>query len=241
MSDVVFGRQLSRRGFLKSGGALVVGFSMFGSARSAARAATAEGLSPYTSVLRNSNQVDSYLAVHADNTVSLLANAVEVGTGSATGFLMLAAEELDIDLAQVKYVWPDSAVGVNPQLSTSSSAGTKEIGPQIRAAAAYAKQTLLGLAAANLGVSASALTVKSGVVSGGGRSVTYGQLLGERLFNTTLPVGNIYYGSYSGNAGANGLPTPQAASMIGPTLDPGVPPTKPVSQYTLVGTRVPRV
>jgi len=57
------------------------------------------------------------------------------------------------------------------------------------------------------------LTVDKGVVSGGGRSITYGQLLGEKLFNLTLPI---------------------------PSLKPGEGIAKPVSQYKLVGTRVPR-
>ena len=53
-------------------------------------------------------------------------------------------------------------------------------------AAAQAKQALLGLASTNLGVPVASLTVDKGVVSGGGKTVTYGQLVGDKLFNVKL-------------------------------------------------------
>jgi len=52
-------------------------------------------------------------------------------------------------------------------------------------AAAQAKQALLGLASASLGVPAASLTVDKGVVSGADKTVTYGQLVGGKLFNVT--------------------------------------------------------
>jgi nicotinate dehydrogenase subunit B len=233
-------KEFSRRSFLRGSGAMIVGFSVAG-AGLAGRAQAASPIDPYTSVIRDLSQVDSYLAIHADNTASVMSGGVEVGTGSATGWLMIAAEELDMELSQMKYVWPDTAVTVNPQIQTASSAGTKEIGPQIRSTAAYARQKLLQLASASLGVPVGALTVSKGVVSGGGKSVTYGDLLGGKLFNVTVPVGPIFFGSFSGSPNAAGLPSPTAPSLTGPTLDPGEGPTKPISQYKLVGTRVPRV
>ena len=66
--------------------------------------------------------------------------------------------------------------------------------------------------------------MKSGVVSGGGKTVTYGQLIGDKLFNTAIP--NM---STPGNA-----TTPVQAVA-------GAPGTKPVSSYTVVGTSPPRV
>ena len=49
--------------------------------------------------------------------------------------------------------------------------------PNIRKVAAYIYQTLLSMASTQLGVPVASLTVKNGVVSGGGKSVTYGQLV----------------------------------------------------------------
>ena len=42
------------------------------------------------------------------------------------------------------------------------------------------------MAATNLGVPVASLTVKNGVVSGGGKTVTYGQLVGGKLLNATI-------------------------------------------------------
>jgi hypothetical protein len=90
-----------------------------------------------------------------------------------------------------------------------------------------ARNTLAGLAAARLGVAASGLSVSGGVVTGGGRSVTFGELLGDKLFNVTVPP------SYGFN-----LASVQARSA--PGLQHGAPGTKPVAQYRLVGTSQPR-
>src|SRR5919206_4659143 len=86
--------------------------------------------------------------------------------------------------------------------------------PPLRSAAATAMQALLSLASANLGVPVSSLSVKDGVISGGGKTVTYGQLVGGKLFNATIATAN---------------------------LNPGQGISKPVGQYKVIGTPVPRV
>ena len=69
--------------------AMVVGFSMLGAA--AATQAKA-AIDPYASMgPYDQTQVDSWLAVHADNTVTLKPGKVELGQGTLTGLLMIAA------------------------------------------------------------------------------------------------------------------------------------------------------
>ena len=154
------------------------------------------------------SQVDSYIVVHADNTVSIMPGGSDFGQGSGTAWVMLAAEELDMDVRQVKFVMPDTGVTAHPQQGRHSSFGTKGIGPQVRTAAAYARQELVRLASLSLGVPVASLTVKSGVVSGGGKSVSYGALLGDKLFNVTMPVEGIWSGSGIGPPLADGTPRP---------------------------------
>jgi len=217
-------KELSRRSFLKSSGALVVGFSLLGAA-TAGRASAAEdpfaSNGPYDQGL-----IDSWLTVHADNTVSLKAGKIELGQGTLTGLLMIAAEELDVSLAQVKpVVATDTNVSAN-QGATVGSQGIQTGGQQIRAAAAAAKTALMGLASTSLGVPTTSLTVTDGVVSGGGKTVTYGALLGDKLFNVRIP--NVPAGSTSMPANAQ-----KAAGATG---------TKPISQYKIVGkTGIPRI
>jgi CO/xanthine dehydrogenase Mo-binding subunit len=138
---------------------------------------------------------------------------VEYGQGTTTGLRQIAAEELDVGFDQIRWVRPQTGLTPN-QGATVGSGSIARGGPQLRAAAAYAKQTLLGLASAQLGVGAAGLSVENGVVTGGGRSVKYGDLLGGKVFDVTLPT---------------------------TALQQGVAPAKAPSAYKLVGTRVPRV
>src|SRR4029079_2830185 len=110
---------------------------------------------------------------------------IELGQGSTTGLLMIAAEELNMDLGQLKMIANDTNLTPN-QGGTYGSQAVHVGGKQTRAAAAAAYQTLLGMASAQLGAPVASLSVKSGVVSGAGKTITYGQLIGDKLFNTAI-------------------------------------------------------
>ena len=174
---------LPRRDFLKTGGALVVGFSIGGVSfaqerrASAVRGAIAGPPDP--------KLVDTWIAIHADNTATAYIGYVELGQGASTALLQIAAEELDLDMSQISSVRLDTNVTPN-QGATVASASIERGGPQIRAAAAEARQALLGLASRRLGVPADRLTVSKGVVSVEGapsKSVKYGDLVGDRPFD----------------------------------------------------------
>jgi nicotinate dehydrogenase subunit B len=194
----------SRRDLLKGGGALVVGFHM-GGAVLPAMAARGDVAGP-----PDPSMIDSWIAVHADNTATIYLGKGEFGQGNTTGLLQIAGEELDLDMSQLKWVGLDTNVTPN-QGATTSSSSIHRGGPQVRAAAAEARQALLALASTRLGVQAGSLTVAKGVVSIDGhptQSLTYGELLGDKPFNIKFT---------------------------------GTAPQKPINRYKLVGTRVPRV
>ncbi len=220
-------KEFSRRSFVKGGGALIVGFSLAGAAASGKASAADSPYASYAPYDRNS--LDSWIMVHSDNTVSLLTGRTELGQGSATGFLMIAAEELEMDLSQLRWVAPDTNVTPNNG-TTSASSSMRSYSTFVRGAAVAARQALLGLASTRLGVSVDSLTVKSGVVSGGGRSVTYGELLPDKPFNVQMPT------SFKMSV----VPAVQFYAENGGLL-PGVLGAKPTSQYKVVGTRVPRI
>jgi CO/xanthine dehydrogenase Mo-binding subunit len=208
----VLNKEFSRKSFVKGGGALIVGFSLAGAAvagKAGAAGPTSAGYLP------PENQIDSWLAINADGTVVFKTSQIEAGTGVTTGFALIVAEELDVAPSKVNHGPFDSWQVVNSGETGGSNGIQSTGGPPLRAVAAQAKQALLKLASASLGVPVAALSVSDGVVSGGGKSITYGQLVGGKLLNTTL----------------------------GPaTLNPGVAPAKPVIQYKVVGTNVlPRV
>jgi CO/xanthine dehydrogenase Mo-binding subunit len=195
------GRELSRRAVVQGGGALLV--VLAGVRVSVARAADADP-----------SQADSYLAVHADGTVSVATGRVELGQGSTTGLALLVAEELDVDPSVLRFVRHDTSVSPDTG-GTFGSSSIASAGGRLRAACAAARQTLLQLGAQALGVPVSSLATGGGAVSGGGRSITYAELLGGRLIATALAA---------------------------PFLAAGQAPSKPVAAYRLVGSsRMPRL
>jgi len=245
-------RELSRRSILKGGGALVVGFSLGAGLAGTGSAADPHVFSSFGPA--DSNSIDSWIVVNPDNTASMKLGKVELGQGAMTGLLMIAAEELNMDFAQMRAITNDTDVTPN-QGTTAGSSSISSGGKQIRAASAAAYQALLGMASQQLGVPTSSLSASKGVVSGGGKTISYGQLLGGKVFNvqmaptynltpTTPPstsqaqtVASPGSGSSQGLAAAEVLPTPEFVPSPGPGLSPGAPGTKPVGSYTIVGVK----
>ena len=175
-------KEFSRKSFVKGGGALIVGFSLAGAGL--AGKASAAGVDPYASNGRRpvpDRLVDpDPRRQHGDDPTG----GIRQGTGSDTGLLMIAGEELDMDMSQLKFVMADTGSDAEYRQPLGEQ-HDQEPGAGLRAAAASARQVLLGLASTQLGVPASQLSVSKGVVSGGGKSVTYGALLGGKLFNVS--------------------------------------------------------
>ena len=181
MSRTADALDFSRRDLLKGGGAMIVGFSFAGAA-AAAPAAVARGdiAGP-----PDPNAIDTWIALHADNTATLYFGKCELGQGNTTGLLQIAGEELDLDMSQLSAVRLDTNVTPD-QGATSSSSSIERGGPQVRAAAAEARLALLQRASTRLGVQIGSLVVNKGVVSidgDPGRSVSYGELLGDKPFH----------------------------------------------------------
>jgi CO/xanthine dehydrogenase Mo-binding subunit len=228
MTGLLQEKEFSRKSFLKGGGALIVGFSLAGAGLAGNASASGGDLSPYGSNPIDHNQIDSWIVINADNTASVKSGAIFQGTGSPNGILMIAADELDMDFDQMSFVTADTSVTPETGKKAASNTINGGAGLSTRAVAASARQVLLGLASTQLGVPAAQLSVSKGVVSGGGKSVTYGDLLGGKLFNVTLPAS--YKLQDSGNF----------PSFNGGLL-PGQAPAKSASQYKVVGTSPPRI
>lgn len=168
-----------RRDFLKAGGALVIGFRLRDDLLAQEKATPARGT---IAGPPDAKQVDTWLAIHSDNTATVYIGFAELGQGNSTALLQVAAEELDFDMSQLKTVRLDTNVTPN-QGGTYSSASIQRGGPQVRTAAAEARQALLQLASKKLDASVDRLVVAKGIVSAGGRSVSYGELVGDQPFH----------------------------------------------------------
>ncbi len=209
-------RQVSRRGFLKSTGGLVVSFSF--SAPISQLLAQSPDL---PAVEPEATQLDSWLAVAQDGSVTVFTSKVELGTGIETALAQIVADELDVPFQKIQMDWGDTAKSVD-QGMTVASRTLERAGPQLRQAAAAARQQLLKLAAARLEASAEQLTVRDGVVSVAGnqaKKVSYGELIGGKRFNLKI---------IATGEGWDMKVAPEARAK-----DP--------KEYKIVGTSVPRI
>ena len=205
------GPTLSRRQFIRAGGILVVGFSFAGSellkADTGKPGAFKNSLDP--------TLPSSWIEIHPDSTVLIRTGKSDFGQGSTfTAYRQIVAEELSVPFEAITTV----VSGHTDQTPDGSGAfdflghGT----PNIRKAAAYTHQALLDLASEKLGVPKDKLSVKDGIVSGGGKSISYGDLIKNQQLKLTIPVkGDL-------------------TSIFGLTIE-GNPPMKPVSEYTIIG------
>jgi len=178
---------LSRRDLLKAG-ALVVGFNLF-APLTRLFGQGLQGGTPLSNVGGlPADQLDSWLAIAPDGTVSVFTSKVDLGTGIGTALGQIVAEELDVPIARVSMEIGDTTKSVD-QGRTSASRTLERAGPQLRQAAAAARQELLKRASVQLGAPAGQLTVVDGVVhvaANPTRSVSYAALVGGGRFNTKV-------------------------------------------------------
>jgi CO/xanthine dehydrogenase Mo-binding subunit len=173
--------ELNRREFLKTTGALIVSFNLFppSSLVYGQATGTVEGQPDPT-------QLDSWIAIAQDGSVTVFTSKVELGTGIETALAQIAAEELDVPWQRIKVDMGDTSKTID-QATTSGSRTIERAGPQIRQAAAAARKELLRLAAEKLGAPADKLTVRNGVVAGNSsKQISYGQLIGGKRFNVKI-------------------------------------------------------
>lgn len=175
----------SRRDFLKGAGALIVSFS---SAPIASRLAHVQGPFGTHAWHINPEELDSWLAIGADGTVTAYTGKCDFGQGIFTAQTQLVAEELCVALDRVKLVQCDTAR--TPDQGTTSgsqSTPTNFNMENLALAAATGREALLTLAAKRLGEPVEALSVRDGVISSkSGRQIKYEDLIGGRHFSLGL-------------------------------------------------------
>ena len=134
------GNRMTRRTFLKTGGAVVVAIAL-GPGR-IGRVAAQTSADRFLGKTVATDAVDGFLAIHADGTVTLFSGKVDLGTGARAALRQMAAEELDVPLDRITMIEGDTALTPD-QGATAGSAGVARGGMQIRRAAATARQALL--------------------------------------------------------------------------------------------------
>jgi len=204
----VYGARLTRRGFVKAGGTLIVGFSML-------RGGVARATGRPDGNAFDASLPQSWIEIHPDNTVLYRTGKSDFGQGTIyTAYRQIIADELDVTFESITTV-------VSADTDTTPEGGGTfgllgEGTPNIRKAAAYTRQALLQLASQRLGVPKEQLKTIDGVVYGGGKQVSYGDLVKDQNLQLTIPVDG------------------QLTSIFGLRIT-GDPPLKPASEMKIVG------
>src|SRR5260370_320744 len=179
---------ICRRTFLRNaaaaGGGLMLSLRLPSAGRDAAAAGT-DGFAP-----------NAFIRIGTDGQVVLIMPYVEMGQGTYTAIPMLIAEELGVNLKQVRleHAPPNEKVYANPMLgvqATGNSNAMRGAWKPLREAGATARIMLVAAAARRWGVDAKSCRTQDGEVIHvpTGRRLKYGELAAEAA---KMPVpGNV--------------------------------------------------
>jgi nicotinate dehydrogenase subunit B len=136
------------------------------------------------------DQLDDWIAIETDGSVTAFSGKVELGTGTLTALTQIVADELDVPVNQVKMVMGDTALTPNEGY-TAGSMTIQSSGDALRQAAAHARRILFKIASDKLDIPESELVSNNGIISVRGRpgqNVSYAELMGGRLFDKAIPA-----------------------------------------------------
>jgi|TARA_Y100000310_G_scaffold330109_1_gene401196 CO/xanthine dehydrogenase Mo-binding subunit/aerobic-type carbon monoxide dehydrogenase small subunit (CoxS/CutS family) len=150
--------------------------------------------------LRNTPDLDVWIRINKDGTVTVFTGKVELGQDIRTSLAMIAAEELDVSLDRIRMVMEDTAQTPNEGF-TGSSLSLETSGNAVRNAAAEARHLLLSMVSEKVNAPIESLSVSDGTISDpiSGYSVTYWEFFGGKRFERKIEgVGHLKQpGSYS--------------------------------------------
>jgi len=131
--------------------------------------------------------LDSWVRVNTDGTITLFTGKVELGQDIRTSIAMIGADELDVSLERIQIVMADT--GQSPDEGyTVSSMSLETSGNAIRYATAQVRQMALAVAHEELEAPIDRLAVTDGTIAdpATGRSVTYWDLFGGKRFGVQV-------------------------------------------------------
>jgi isoquinoline 1-oxidoreductase len=155
--------------------------------------------------------VSARLFLNEDGTITALSGKVEEGQGPRAELTQAAAEELRVPVERVRLVMADTDLVPDDGITAGSRTTPINV-PEMRRAAATARELLTALAARRWGVEPATLSVEGGVITGpSGRRMTYADLAKAK----------------------------DAAAALGESIRPDVALT-PVTGWKALGQSVPR-
>ncbi len=178
---------VSRRTFLKAsavvGGGLLLSFTL---------PAKLRGRKTGSAIAASRFAPNAFVRIDRDGSVTLIMHQVEMGQGTYTSMPMLIAEELEVDLGQVRleHAPADDTLYANALLgfqATGGSTSVRSAWAPLRRAGATARTMLVSAAAQTWSVDSTSCRAEKGAVIHvpTGRTLTYGALVDTAA---TLPV-----------------------------------------------------
>lgn len=179
---------VSRRRFLSGSGSLMVSFSLLPEAAFAQPA----GQPRLPGNLETNPMLDAWIRIEAGNTITVYTGKAELGQGTKTSLLQIAAEHLDVDPKAIDFVTADTGRTPNEGY-TAGSATVSGSGTALMNAAAQVRQILIDRAAQISGVPADRLgSGGASVHAPDGRSWSYGALVaGVNLHVRAQPTSQL--------------------------------------------------
>ena len=207
----------SRRLFLQGTGALLVSFSMGGmlAPQDAWAQFGGEGAPPDAPP---AGEVDSWIAIASDGSVTAYTGKEELGQGMSTAQMQLVAEELCVPFHRVTLVVSDTSLTPDQGVTSGSqSTPTNFNHKNLAQAGATARQALLQMASAKLNLPVEQLTAVDGEIrskSDARKKIGYGQLVAGNKFNIKVDPNAKRKPASEWTVLGKPIPRPDMAAMV---------------------------
>jgi isoquinoline 1-oxidoreductase beta subunit len=179
--------ELTRREFLKASGGLAF-----------AVVATSDGLTllPEAHAQQIGKNINAWVRIAPDGTVTILSAGAEMGQGSMTSLPLIVAEEMDADWSKVRIEFaPADAATYGYSINNAKAmaiVGSRAVMlyyNDLRTAGAQVRKVLLANAAERWKVPVSSLRTDNGaVIDASGRKMTYGEIASFATVPSPLPA-----------------------------------------------------
>jgi nicotinate dehydrogenase subunit B len=157
--------------------------------------------------------LSAWLHIGGDGKVTVFTGKVEVGQNSRTSLTQAVAEELHAPVDSIVMVMGDT--GLTPfDMGTFGSQTTPRMWPQIRKAAATAREMLVDLACQKWSVDRTAISVAHGRVVAGSNSAGFGELTNGQKLTRTIPASAPLTPATEWKVGGTSVPKVNGRAMV---------------------------
>jgi isoquinoline 1-oxidoreductase len=157
--------------------------------------------------------LSAWLHIGENGIVTVYTGKVEVGQNARTSLTQAVAEELHAPVASIHMVMGDT--DLTPyDMGTVGSMTTPRMWPQIRKAAATAREMLVDLAAQKWSVDRSTVAIASGKVTSGSHSAGFGELTKGQKLTQTIPTSAVVTPATEWKVAGSSVPKVNAREIV---------------------------